>query len=459
MSVSSPETRPVEAKANCGLSMRKSSVYRPVSSRRTPPRECGLAGKERVDCGLPDPQVGGAAGEPDIEAAAGEEHLARRAHVDRTGEIALGEAREGREVADPGRELARVDEVVDRSRGEDREVRPADPDPADLDRGLGRQGDVGNELEALAQCLAQRGVFGLDAGGRAFENDRYAALRGVLQVLGEPPHHERHVRELDVCGAQTLQHEMPVPAAALAVGDPERARAQAGLRPGHRQGHGLALRIPEVARKLQAFEEAVGPERKRALEGEDGARHPDLVDTQAPGLQARAGGAQPGSAGEEVAVLGGHEGRELAREVGDEGEAFGRLAQRHVARDEAHAVRVEGEFEVQVLERALALEPEVDRRAALDVERGRDDPARRLAKDKVELELAPVVGEGGAQAELTARVVEARDTQAAVEGPADQRERARGFQAGRLAKHRLAQAQLLHAQPYPRGPPAAARAG
>ena len=80
-------------------------------------------------------------------------------------------------------------------------------------------------------------------------------------------------------------------------------------------------------------------------------------------------------AGEEVAELGRDQRREAAAEVGGEAEALVAGAERDHALGDAVAVGVEAEVDVDLVERAGALQAEVDRGRALDVEQRGDDAA------------------------------------------------------------------------------------
>ena len=75
---------------------------------------------------------------------------------------------------------------------------------------------------------------------------------------------------------------------------------------------------------------------------------------------------------------GGISGDEPAAEVDVEAEALVAAAQRDHALGDAVAVGVEREGDVDVVERARALQPQVDRRLALDLQERRDHAALRL---------------------------------------------------------------------------------
>ena len=88
------------------------------------------------------------------------------------------------------------------------------------------------------------------------------------------------------------------------------------------------------------------------------------------------------------------------------------------------AVGVEREGDVDLVERAGALEGEVDRRGALDPQQGRDDAALRLVQVEVDVELARRVREAGREGELAAGAVAALDVEPGVERAAGEVERA-----------------------------------
>jgi hypothetical protein len=214
---------------------------------------------------------------------------------------------------------------------------------------------------------------------------------------------------------------------------------QARLAARHRQGERRRARVADTALELEAGQEEVGAEFERAREGERLARDDDLVEAQAAGVGADARETHAALPGEEVAVVGRHERRERAREVGGEGEPLRRLTQGHVAGGDAGPVGVEGEVDVEVLQRSLALQGEVDGRAPLDPEGCGDEAARWLAQAHVELELAGDVGEGRAQAQVAAGAVGSGEGEVGVDLAALEGGIALRRQLRRLAEHRLAE--------------------
>ena len=142
---------------------------------------------------------------------------------------------------------------------------------------------------------------------------------------------------------------------------------------------------------------------------------PRVGDAQAAGGLLDALDLDRAVAGEEVAELGRDERREAAGEIDVEAEPVVAGAERDDALGDTVPAGVEAEVHVHLVERAGALDPEVDRRRAFDLEQCGDDPALRLLQRHVDAELAGGVGEGGLDRERAPRRVEALDVERGVE--------------------------------------------
>ena len=183
MSVWWLEIWPLEAKVSCGLAILRFSVRMPASSRTARPDSVVRAGEQRVEAGVADGEVVGAAVEGQVEAAAERGDAAGGAQVDRTGERPVREAGEDRDVGDmdgAGGRCRRASAISPAVKTE----RPLPLSWSWLIRigRVRRQRGVGEDVEAGAERLRDLGVGGPDAGGEALDVDGDVALRGVLEV-------------------------------------------------------------------------------------------------------------------------------------------------------------------------------------------------------------------------------------------------------------------------------------
>ena len=104
---------PLEAKVTCGLAMRRFSVRMPASSRTARPEIVVSPASSAVEARIAEGEVGGAAVEGQVEAAAERGDAAVGAEVDAAGERPVGEAGEDRDVGDADRVAAGVDHVLE----------------------------------------------------------------------------------------------------------------------------------------------------------------------------------------------------------------------------------------------------------------------------------------------------------------------------------------------------------
>lgn len=180
-----------------------------------------------------------------------------------------------------------------------------------------------------------------------------------------------------------------------------------------------------------------------AVEVED--RPLDLrgVDPEAAVREPQAGDVD-GAGTEEAAEIRRDERRDIAVDGEGEAEAGVGTAQPERPVDQPGMVGVERERQVEVLDRAVSGKREVERRAALDAQQRRGDPARRLVEGDIEVQHPGVVGEGRVEAERPARSVEPAHVEPAVEHAARQRHRTVERDIGRLSEDGLAKGEAVH---------------
>ena len=158
MSVCVLEIWPSEAKASCGLASRRFSVRMPASSRTARPESVVSPASSASRRGVAEREVGGAAVEGEVEAAAERADAAVGAQVDRAAERAVGEAGEDREVGDAHGVAPGEGAVLERPALKIDEAVAADLQLVDVDRAAGVQRGVGEEVDAGAERAGDLGL-------------------------------------------------------------------------------------------------------------------------------------------------------------------------------------------------------------------------------------------------------------------------------------------------------------
>ncbi len=355
----------------------------------------------------------------------------------------VGDAGEDREVGDAHRVAAGIDHVRELAGGEDREAVAAELELVDRHRAARRQGRVGEEVDPVAEGAGDLGVGGPDAGGEAFDVHGDVAGRRVVEMLREAAEAEGDVLHLDVGRLEPIEHDEAVPAGCVAEVEVKLGRAQAGVAAGDGQGDRGAGRVAERAGQCEAAQEVVGAGLEAALKVQRGAGDLEVVDPHAAGGFLHAADLHRALAGEEVAELRRDQRREAAVEVDVEAEAIVAGAEGDHALGDAVGAGIEAEVDVDLVERARAVDAEVDGGRALDLEEGGDDAALRFLEGDVDAELAGLVGEGGLGVELAPGRVEALDVERGVERAAGKLERAGRGEIGRLAEDRLGEGDVV----------------
>ncbi len=414
-------------------------------------RHHGVAAQEPVELLLPDGEVGG--GEPGlgVEAPGQQDVIAAQMAVRLALHRPPGEAREPRELAVAGIDLARdgdaAAEAVDPQLALEAVEVAGDGEVGELDHVARGPVEAGVAGELRPDRLGQGRVGGRDPGG--VEADRAGDLREALAL--EP--NGALAVEIDAAERKAFAGEavqMPAQGPARALGGvvaelqppaPHRRRRAA-----ERQAHGQLGRAGIGAERQQQHRAqrrvlGIGGERAREVQrlGVDQQhRHAEPAVVAAPAL-----GQQLRLAAEEGALRLGDQCRHVAAEPQAEA-AAGRavLARRRgdgdLAGDPRLAVGRERDLGREIVERPLAGNLGPDRRAALEPDEIGEDAARLLVEGDVGLEDLGGVGIGGIDGEDAALAVHPLDRELGLAGAALEAHRAGEADDRGLAEHRLA---------------------
>ena len=406
-----------------------------------PARQRRLAGKQPVEARIPERKVAGAAVDGQVEAAAEWRDAAVGMQVECPRERPIGEPGEDREVGDPDRAAAGVDEVLELPGAEDRKAVATELELAQGNRTAGRQCRVREEIDAGPERLGHLGLRRPDTGREALDVDRDVAPGRIIKVLREATEPERYVLHLDVRRLEPVEHDEPVPAAGIPVVDVQHGRLEARTAAGNRQKHWFRSRgIAEAAGQREVAQEAVGGGLEAAVDVERGAGDVHVVDAQAAAGLAHAADPHRAAAGEEVAIRRRDQRCELAGKVDVEAEAFVARAQGDDAVGNALLRGIERERDIDLIERAGAFDAQVDRRGSLDPQQGRDDAALRLVEVEVKVELPRRVRERRLQREVAAGRIAALDVEPGVERAPREVQRPVERELRRLAEDALIEA-------------------
>ena len=257
-----------------------------------------------------------------------------------------------------------------------------------------------------------------------------------------PAHRDGDILHPDAAGLEAVKHQKAVPERRFAEIHPQGRAVEPGGPTGDGQGDRRGRRVAELPGQVEPGELEAGGGLEAAVEVEDRTLDPGGIDPEAAVGEPEPGDID-GARTEKAAEVGRDERRDIAVDGKGETEAGIGAAQPQRSVDQPGVVGVEGERQVEGLERAAADEGEVEGRAALDAQQGRGNAPRRLGERDIEVEHPGGVGEGRLEAERPARSVEAAHVEPAVEHTVRQRDRAGQRDIGRLPEDRLAEGEAV----------------